>query len=204
MRKLSANEVKTLTQGQIAFRWWSYKLRLDLKSCGPNCSTRYCYMPSATILVSAIITSYLCSAKSLRVLCSYRVHSIQWTFWNINQTASLSLSSHLAALHCTEDKNPGSYKTSSLPLQCQSSLSALFLCDCTAATSTFGSSSAHCSCSCIITWLLAILPKMLFFQIFTQLTVSHSSNFVSDINSSEKVCPNPLAKAALFCPTPRP
>ena len=122
MRKLCRNKVRKPTQGQITFRWWSYNLRLDLKSCGPNCSTRYCYMPSATILVSAIITSYLCSAESLRVLCSYRVHSIQWTFWNINQTASLSLSSHLAALHCTEDKNPGSYKTLSLPLQCQSSL----------------------------------------------------------------------------------
>ena len=62
--------------------------------------------------------------------------------------------------------------------------------------------STHCSCSRLITWLLALQPKMLFFKIFTQLIVSHSSNLDSYINSSEKVSPHPLAKAALFCPTP--
>ena len=55
-----------------------------------------------------------------------------------------------------------------------------------------------------MTWQLAILPKMLFFQIFTQLIISHSLNLVSDMNSSEKVSPHPLTKAALLCPMPVP
>ena len=70
--------------------------------------------------------------------------------------------------------------------------------------STFGSSTAHCCYSCFMTWQLAILPKMLFFQIFTQLIISHSLNLVSDMNSSEKVSPHPLTKAALLCPMPIP
>ena len=81
MRKLTLTEVKKLTQSQISFRWWSYKLRLDLKSCGPNCSTRYCYIPSATTLVSVIIRSYLYCARSLTLLWSYTVHNIQWNMW---------------------------------------------------------------------------------------------------------------------------
>ena len=81
MRKLSVIEVKKLTQGQIAFRWWSYKLRLDFKSCGSNCSTRYCYTLSATTLVSVIIRSYLYCARSLTLLWSYTVHNIQWNMW---------------------------------------------------------------------------------------------------------------------------
>ena len=55
-----------------------------------------------------------------------------------------------------------------------------------------------------MTRLLALLPKILFFKILTQLTVSHSSNLDSDINSSKKVSPHHLAKAALLCPTPIP
>ena len=67
--------------------------------------------------------------------------------------------------------------------------------------STLCRSSTHCSCSRLMTWLLALQPKMIFFKIFTQLTVSHSSNLDSYINSSEKVFPHSLAKAALLCPT---
>ena len=94
------------------------------------------------------------------------------------------------------------------PHLCLSSVSLLSLL-CSSLTdsslhSTFGNSSAHCSYSCFISWQLAILPKMLFFQVFTQLTVCHSSNLVSDMNSSEKVYPHPLTKAALLCPTPVP
>ena len=97
---LSVTEVKKLTQGQIAFRWWSYKLRLDLTSCGPNCSTRYCYIPSATTLVSVIIRSYLCSAKSQEPLF---LQSSQQSvnFLRHKSDCITFFINHLAALHCT-------------------------------------------------------------------------------------------------------
>lgn len=45
----------------------------------------------------------------------------------------------------------------------------------------------------------SVLPIMLFFKLFTQLTVSHSSSLDSDISTSEKVSPHPLG---ISCPLP--